>query len=84
MSTSKRAFDPTSAAPTLFYVGPGYLLDVPARDLSDNDLARIAFERASKRPDLHADMPDAALTAVREDLLASGHYRATQPKEQAS
>lgn len=82
MVKPQRAFDPTSAAPTLFYTGSGAVAGVPARDLSDNDLAHVAFARLSRedRPALAADVSDKALASLRDDLVALGAY-ATKPQE---
>lgn len=75
MATAKSAFDPRSAAPTLLHL-EGVVEGVPDRDLSDNDLATIAFARRARedRPDYPHDLPDAAIAALRDELLATGRY----------
>lgn len=78
-----RAFDPRSAAPTLAYTGgpDGFpaLRGVPARDLSDADLARIAYEEAEIRPASPLGVTDSDLAALRDRLVGTGLY--TSPKE---
>lgn len=71
------AFDPRSDRLVLRYVGDGRPLNgVPARDLTESDLCRIAYERAltvGTRPDPRA--PDqAAVAAIRDELLARGQF----------
>lgn len=51
---------------------------VPARDLTDHDLARAAWEAADPRPATQNDVPEAAITALRDRLIATGLY---VPKE---
>lgn len=73
------AFDPRSDRLVLRYVGDGRPLNgVPARDLTESDLCRIAYERAlmalgNTRPDPR--VPDqAAVAAIRDELLARGQF----------
>ncbi len=66
-------FDPRSAAPTLFHTG-GVLGGVPARDLSDADLARLAFEASDPRPATVLDVPAKDIAAIRDRLVESGIY----------
>lgn len=74
-------FDVSSAEPVLFYTGPG-ITAAPADDLSANALARLAWIAAGPgRPSSPADMPQKAIASVRDELVASGHYRKTRPKE---
>ncbi len=81
------AFDPRSDRLVLRYVGDGRpLSDVPTRDLTENDLCRIAYQRslasAATRPDPRT--PDqAAVAAVRDELLARGQFVAAVPAEPA-
>lgn len=69
-----RAFDPRSAAPTLTYSGSGAIAGIPARDLSDADLARVAWEASDPRPATVLDVPDADIAAARDHLIATGIY----------
>ena len=66
-------YDTSSAEPVLFFTGPG-LADIPDTDLSANQLARIAWLRAEKRPNSPLDIPEKALTALADELVASGSY----------
>lgn len=70
-----RAFDPRSAAPTLAYSGSGSIRGIPARDLSDADLARAAWEAADPRPASVLDVTDAAIAFIRDELIATGIYQ---------
>lgn len=60
-------YDPTSAEPVLFLVGPP-LPNIPDTDLSANQLARIAWNR------------DTDLEDIAEWLLGSGSY-SLKPKK---
>lgn len=75
-------FDPRSAAPTLRHLG-GIAGGVPARDLSDADLARLAFESVPReeRPASVLDVPAAAIAAIRDSLVGTGKYEPVKPQE---
>lgn len=80
--TDTPAFDVKSAAPVLFYVGPGFTEGVPADDLSANALARLAWIRQGpSRPDRPDDVPQAAIAAIRDELIATGKYQMKPPEE---
>jgi len=74
MKSAVPTFDPRSAAPTLFYRGPAVVSGVPARDLSDADLARLAFVAAEVRPATVLDVPAKDIAAIRDRLVESGIY----------
>lgn len=75
----KTDVDVSSAEPVLFYTGPGIVRDAPADDLSGNALARLAWLRAKKRPATPADIDQAALAALRDELVATGNYATSRP-----
>lgn len=80
--TDTPAFDVKSAAPVLFYVGPGFTEGVPADDLSANALARLAWIRQGpSRPSSPAAMSQAAIAAIRDELIATGKYQMKHPEE---
>lgn len=81
--------DVRSADPLLFYTGDGdgrpFVTGVPARDLSGNDLARVAWVRSDRSeenpvrlasPD---DVDQETLAALRDELIATGIYTTTAP-----
>lgn len=78
MSKAARTFDPTSAATVLWFVG-GPVEGVPARDLSDNDLARVAWVASKKRPALPADIPADEALALATRLVEIGSYTTSEP-----
>ena len=52
------AYDPTSTAPVLRYTGDGKAISgVPARDLNEHDVCRIAYERALAAVALEVGQP---------------------------
>lgn len=65
----------------LRFTGPGRYAGVPARDLTDHDIARIAYRRAltvsaadGQRPD--PAKPDPALVKdITAELIGSGLYK---------
>ena len=67
MTAKPRPYDPRSAAPVLFYVGPA-LGDIPDTDLSANQLARIAFVRSG------TPATDKDIAALVDALAATGSY----------
>ena len=73
MTTKPRAYDPRSAEPVLFYVGPA-VAGIPDTDLSASDLARFAFLRADERPDSPLDIRDKDIAALCDELVATGSY----------
>lgn len=75
-------FDTRSAEPVLFYVGPGFAQGVPAADLSANALARIAWIRSGpERKGYPADVPQSAIAAIRDELIATGKYQSKPPED---
>lgn len=67
-------YDVSSAEPVLFHVS-GEAFGIPAADLSANVLARIAWIRLGPdRPSSPADVPQRAIAAVRDELVATGKY----------
>lgn len=73
--------DPRSDRIALFYTGSDAgepaIVNVPARDLTENDLARLVYVE-------HGDLSGAALTNATEkivDGLTAGPYRKTAPAE---
>jgi hypothetical protein len=78
MPKPKRAYDPRSAAPVLRYMG-GSVEGVPARDLSDADLARAAWARSAERPASPLDVPAEEALALAAALVASGAYQPSEP-----
>jgi len=81
--TKEDEFDVRSAEPVLYYAGPGFVTGVPADDLSGSALARVAWMRLrTKRPDSPTDMSQAAIAALRDELLATGKY-ASKPADPA-
>lgn len=67
--------DPTSVDIVIEYVGPGFTASAPAADLSGNDLARLAWIAADKRPASPNDMKPAAIAEKRDELVATGFYK---------
>lgn len=49
MPTQKPSETSPKPLPTLRYIGPGYLSDIPARDLSPDDLEALATQPFVKR-----------------------------------
>lgn len=76
MTKPKDAFDPRSAEPVLYYVGPGVDDQAPATDLSANHLARIAWVRGGQHK-TPSDVSQAAITAIRDELIATGNWQET-------
>ncbi len=68
-----KAFDPRSADPVLFYVGPP-VEGIPDTDLSANHLARIAWAKLGDRPDSPLDVKDKDIERLANELIASGSY----------
>lgn len=87
MATTKKKTTRRKAAPrrepgepVLLFIGPGRFAGIPARDLTESDLARIAYRRAlaetaadGKRPDPRNPDP-AALAAITAELTSSGLF----------
>ena len=78
--------DLRSADPVLFYAGGPLPPGVPARDLSGNDLGRIAYVRAqqvaieSESYQQPGQASQGALTAIADELVALGTFtRAPAP-----
>ena len=80
MSKAKApGIDPRSAVTTLTYTGDSsgfpHIGGIPARDLSDSDLARIAWARlGDDRPDAPLHVPADTVAALAAELVASGIY----------
>lgn len=75
--------DPRSAKTALYYTGTDAgepsISGVPARDLSENDLARLVYIQ-------HGDISGAAHEKSAEaivDRLTAGPYRKTKPSDEA-
>lgn len=81
MTKPKPEFDPHSADTVLHYVGPGISGDVPADDLSANQLARIAWIRGGQKQETPADVSQSAISTIRDELIATGNYSTRAPSE---
>lgn len=75
---NKPKFDPTSAEPVLYFNGEP-LEGTPARDLSGNDLARLAWVASEERPNLPTDVPAPEINALAAQLVKSGSYSEKEP-----
>lgn len=98
MATKKSAppdIDPRSDRIVLHFTGPRAVAGVPARDLHGGDLNRIVYTRAHRaieweRRDEDGNAPDrpraiatkAQLGALFTELLETGSYRKTAPKDE--
>lgn len=80
MSPAKPEFDVASDAPVLFHAS-GEVEGVPARDLSANDLARLAW-LATGQHKTPAEMSQEVIAKWRDKLVATGAY-ATKPRPEA-
>jgi len=85
--TPAAQIDPTSACVVLRYTGDGRSIrEVPARDLTESDLCRLAYRRAltalapgDPRPDPRVPN-QSAVAAIRDELLSRGQFAlATEP-----
>jgi hypothetical protein len=86
-----QAIDPRGEDVVLFYVGPGVIHNIPARDLHGGDLNRAVYVRAHAAvvwehegaavPSRIAG-PD-ALAALAETLVNSGAYSRNEPADPA-
>lgn len=74
---TKAKYDATSGEPVLFLTGSP-VENVPARDLSGSDLARLAWVGLDPRPNLPTDVPASALSAVADQLVKSGSYTTSE------